>query len=599
MSSALALTRSRLSAFRRRFLDKTSLLAGAFCVAAALSVSAQSPGDRDPSFLSAFSGGTIFSLFRYDFTDSDGNFDNFLAVGGDQLILGRLLPDGLQLPSDLATNPGNADLEAPANFGDGSRLIYTIAPDTANPGFFFVGGLFGKFNGQPFPKRNILRISPGFVIDPDFDPGQGADDYVTAILPTSDGRVVVGGLFQNFNQATHNHIACLTNNGVADGAFDLTFNQTLNIDNNVLALAEARDPVTGSLNTKILVGGLFNQINGRPATKLARLNQDGTLDTTFVPVIDERVNTIAVQPDGKVLIGGDFTLVNGVAVKHIARLNYDGSLDPTFAALVTDVTSDNVNVVAVNTIVLLPDGRMYVGGNFIKVNGITRNYLALLLPNGSVDLGFDPGENIINSVQVVLPDPSSSRVYVGETVSRKVNNIFPASLIALYGTTSFFAGQVSVGNGFDYLAFPNGNAFGYYSFLGTPGFIYHVDLGYEFVTNAIDSQGGIYLYDFQSGHTFYTSPNFPFPYLYDFNFDTGKTNIFGRGNIRFVLVLLSGSGQPWPVQHERYPLLLRLRHRANCHVLTAGGNHRSGGEEDRRSPLRVPRRPWAVSVIPC
>ncbi|MBE7212737.1 MAG: hypothetical protein INR65_17125 [Gluconacetobacter diazotrophicus] len=83
-------------------------------------------------------------------------------------------------------------------------------------------------------------------------------------------------------------------------------------------------------------------------------------------------------------------------------------------------------------------------------------------------------------------------------------------------TPSFFDGQVSLGNGVYYLVFPNGNLFGYYSFLSDPNYLYHFDLGYEYVFDANDGQGGVYLYDFGSGHFFYTSPTFPFPYLYDF-----------------------------------------------------------------------------------
>ena len=81
---------------------------------------------------------------------------------------------------------------------------------------------------------------------------------------------------------------------------------------------------------------------------------------------------------------------------------------------------------------------------------------------------------------------------------------------------AFFTGQVPLGNGVEYLAFPNGNVFGYYSFLSDPRSVYHFDLGYEYVFDALDGKSGVYLYDFRSGDFFYTSPTFPFPYLYDF-----------------------------------------------------------------------------------
>ena len=85
-------------------------------------------------------------------------------------------------------------------------------------------------------------------------------------------------------------------------------------------------------------------------------------------------------------------------------------------------------------------------------------------------------------------------------------------------TTSFFAGEVALSDGAYYLSFPNnGNIFGYYSYLSDSRYIYHFDLGYEYVFDANDSKSGVYLYDFKSNSFFYTSPGFPFPYLYDFN----------------------------------------------------------------------------------
>ena len=85
---------------------------------------------------------------------------------------------------------------------------------------------------------------------------------------------------------------------------------------------------------------------------------------------------------------------------------------------------------------------------------------------------------------------------------------------------AFFNGETLVSNGVYYLAFPNGNFFGYYSFLTDPAYIYHFDLGYEYVFDANDGNDGVYFYDFASSDFFYTSPTFPFPYLYDFNLKT-------------------------------------------------------------------------------
>ena len=84
------------------------------------------------------------------------------------------------------------------------------------------------------------------------------------------------------------------------------------------------------------------------------------------------------------------------------------------------------------------------------------------------------------------------------------------------GHPAFFNGEQALPDNFYHLTFPNGNDFGYYTFTRFPYF-YHQDLGFECFIEANDGQGGAYLYDFASKTFFYTSPTFPFPYLYDFN----------------------------------------------------------------------------------
>ena len=101
-------------------------------------------------------------------------------------------------------------------------------------------------------------------------------------------------------------------------------------------------------------------------------------------------------------------------------------------------------------------------------------------------------------------------------VSRQFNRNF-----TLEGVPSaLLAGDAPLSNGVYYLAFPNGNDFGYYSYLSDFHYLYHFDLGYEYVFDANDGNSGAYLYDFKSKDFFYTSPDFPFPYLYDFSLNT-------------------------------------------------------------------------------
>ena len=110
--------------------------------------------------------------------------------------------------------------------------------------------------------------------------------------------------------------------------------------------------------------------------------------------------------------------------------------------------------------------------------------------------------------------------FYGTTSSGGTGNNGTVFKLAIADYPAFFAGQADLGNGVYYLSFADSTYFGYYSFLADPNYIYHFDLGYEYVFDANDGKAGVYLYDFASSDYFYTSPTFPFPYLYDFGLDS-------------------------------------------------------------------------------
>ncbi len=84
------------------------------------------------------------------------------------------------------------------------------------------------------------------------------------------------------------------------------------------------------------------------------------------------------------MLGGYFTSVGGTTRNRIARLNADGTLDSAF----NPNANDNVFSVAIQ-----PDGKILLGGNFTSVGGATRNYIARLNANGTLDSTFNPNLN--------------------------------------------------------------------------------------------------------------------------------------------------------------------------------------------------------------
>lgn len=222
------------------------------------------------------------------------------------------------------------------------------------------------------------------------------DDGVVAIAVQADGKILIGGYFEKVNGVTHNHIARLN----ADGSLDTSFNP--NIDKRVDAIAVLPDG-------KILVGGNFNQVNGNTRNYIAKLNSNGTLDTTFNPNANYPVWAILLQPDDRILIGGEFTAIDGVPRNRIARLNKNGTLDSSF-----NPSLDK----PVRTLGIQSDGKILIGGIFTKVNTIDQKYIARLNVNGSLDSTFNP---ILDNYLMNLVLQPDGKILVGGNFT-KINN---------------------------------------------------------------------------------------------------------------------------------------------------------------------------------
>lgn len=76
---------------------------------------------------------------------------------------------------------------------------------------------------------------------------------------------------------------------------------------------------------KILLGGSFDQIGGQPRNRIARITSGGALDLEFDAGLgDGAVSEIALQEDGKVLLAGGFSTVKGQLVhRNLIRLSND------------------------------------------------------------------------------------------------------------------------------------------------------------------------------------------------------------------------------------------------------------------------------------
>ena len=258
--------------------------------------------------------------------------------------------------------------------------------------FFHLGG-----GGTGTTSRNFIeQLNSDGSLDTDFDPGAGGIVYAIAVQ--ADGRIVLGGAFITLGGGgagtTRFYIGRLN----SDGSVDDSFNP--GASDYVLAIALQADG-------GILVSGNFTTLGGggigtTPRNHIGRLDSNGTVDVTFDPGLSGVAGALVVQSDGKILVGGIFGFLGGggsgtTARNNIGRLNPDGTLDANF-----DPGANNT----VSKLIVQPDGRIFVGGDFTALGGgsigtTTRNHLGRL---GTTAPPATKPLNISTRMQVLTDD---------------------------------------------------------------------------------------------------------------------------------------------------------------------------------------------------
>jgi virginiamycin B lyase len=125
-----------------------------------------------------------------------------------------------------------------------------------------------------------------------------------------------------------------------------------------------------------------------------------------------------------------------------------------------------------------------------------------------------PAITVMVNVAANAGSPQVNQASVSGGGAAVTADIADSTIITGSQPPSFFAGEVSLGSGVYYLTFPNSTLFGYFEPLAG-SFIYHFDMGFEYVFPANDASGDVYFWDNTSGHWWYTGPTL-FPNLYDF-----------------------------------------------------------------------------------
>ncbi len=282
--------------------------------------------------------------------------------------------------------------------------IYAIA--VQSDGKIVVGGnIFIGIFGQIGARNGIKRLNADGSNDSSF--------FIELMTPGSevsdiklqpDGKILLGGGFALGPSNSTRNLARLNSDGTNDTTFSADTSNT--------QIKELDIQSDG----KIIAGGYSGTIS-TPSARVYRFYTDGTKDLSFASIESGNgtLEALKIQADGKIVFAGNFTTFGGVNKGRISRLNSDGTLDENF----------NLNGVGanatVNDIAIRADGKLTIGGNFSSFNGVAIQRIARLNADGALDITFSNSGTVtdtaVNDLEL-LPD---NRILAGLNTSTLVN----------------------------------------------------------------------------------------------------------------------------------------------------------------------------------
>lgn len=236
------------------------------------------------------------------------------------------------------------------------------------------------------------------------------------------------------------------------GSLDATFNPGSGPNATVYCMAL-------ETNGQILIGGNFTTFNGANQHYVARLNADGSLDSSFYPGLGAvggisypdapLLDALAVETNGEILIGGGFSGWNGLSWNEPICLRTDGSVDTSFNTsaanglgvpyangygLGSAAPSGTVLAIAVQG-----DGKVVIGGGFTQVmvgpyNLTNISGIARLNTNGTLDASFNLGGGANGSVNALGLQSNGQIIIGGAFTSINNSNLYGLARLNTDGT---------------------------------------------------------------------------------------------------------------------------------------------------------------------
>jgi uncharacterized delta-60 repeat protein len=233
------------------------------------------------------------------------------------------------------------------------------------------------------PDTEGSAPAAGWVSDHDetFNSGSGfvkengSTSMAFSIIPYNEDQMLVGNLLGTSYNGTPIGLVCRINE---DGSLDTSFDSRQSFKGDVGSVHNMQILRDG----KILVVGRFTANNAQSTQNVAILNPDGSLDTSFstdgAGLSGNGLFACAEDSQGRILVGGfifDYNKDYSYGKVNLFRFNRNGTLDTSFPSTF-NAEVDDIKFDANN--------RLWVVGRFTKVNGLDTRYVAILNEDGSL-----------------------------------------------------------------------------------------------------------------------------------------------------------------------------------------------------------------------
>ena len=241
----------------------------------------------------------------------------------------------------------------------------------------------------------------------------------TAIAVQGDKTVLAGSDFNVSDSLGDFAVARLNADGSLDQSFGTGGDVTISFGG---AMNQSIANAVAVQGNKIVVAGFSVDFSpgGQQVMALARLNKDGSLDQSFgtggkVTITftgNDSANGVAIQGN-KIVVAGTTFLVNGNEDVAVARLNKDGSLDTSFGTGgETTFAFGSSPFITVSAVAIQADRILVAGGG--NSGGNTDFAVARLTRDGSLDPSFGTGGETL--FEVGNGGPATSMALQGDQI---------------------------------------------------------------------------------------------------------------------------------------------------------------------------------------